>query len=61
MKDVDMADGSCCAICGKDFVKERNIDGADVPCYYSHGYPVACEDCWTEWCDYDKAEVGTEI
>mgnify|MGYP001615461475 CR=1 FL=1 len=51
--------GECCALCMAPFVTEQNIDGADVPVVYEHGYPVACESCWELGCGYEKAEVGT--
>ena len=38
----DIIDGNCCALCGVYFEK-------------SHGYPVACEDCYDEDCGYPKA------
>ena len=47
-------DGACCALCGCDF--EDPIE-AGKP--YEHGYPVACEICWTPTCGYDKANADT--
>lgn len=56
----DIIDGSCCALCGQYFEgPERNVDGADVPTIYSHGYPVACDECYEKDCGYPKAEVHT--
>jgi hypothetical protein len=55
----DIIDGSCCALCGQYFAKEMNVDGADVPVMYEHGYPVACKDCYQEGCGYEEATVGT--
>ncbi len=55
----DMIEGVCCALCGQYFAKEKNIDGADVPVIYSHGYPVACKDCWEPDCGYEKATAET--
>ena len=59
----DIADqiieGSCCAFCLLPFIKEQNIDGADVPVVYEHGYPVACKECWEPECGYEKATAET--
>lgn len=44
----DMIDGACCALCGMYFADEHEN-------MYEHGYPVACEECWTEDCGYQKA------
>lgn len=55
----DIVEGACCAICGQQFVKERNIDGADVPVIAEHGYAVACQKCWTADCEYDLATLPT--
>lgn len=55
----DMIEGACCSLCGQYFVKEQNIDGADVPAMYEHGYPVACNQCWEEDCGYEKAKAQT--
>jgi len=41
-----MVDGDLCAICAMPFEKE-------------HGYPVACRDCWTKDCGYQKAIFKT--
>ena len=38
----DIIDGACCAICGIYFKEE-------------HGYPVACESCYDEDCEYSEA------
>lgn len=54
-----MIEGERCSLCGLYFVKEVNKDGADVPVIYSHGYPVACKDCWDKNCGYEKAEAET--
>jgi len=62
----DAKDGACCSLCAEYFVKEQNFPGNegepeyDAPVLYSHGYPVACEQCWEEGCGYEKAEVKTE-
>lgn len=55
----DMLDGTMCSLCGCYFAKEKNIEGADVPTLYTHGYLVACWDCWEPGCGFEKAEVGT--
>lgn len=47
----DMIDGSCCSLCGQYFTKNDKL--------YTHGYPVACWDCWEEDCGYPKADVKT--
>ena len=38
----DIVNGACCALCGVYFEEE-------------HGFPVACEDCYTEDCGYGRA------
>ena len=48
----DMLDGSCCALCGCYF-KHPGYHEA----IYTHEYPVACHDCYTDDCGYQKAEV----
>lgn len=50
----DMIEGSCCALCGEYFAGDD-----DNSTIYTHGYPVACESCWTPDCGYEKAERGT--
>lgn len=49
----DMIDGRCCALCGEYFIAE-DINGHDKG--YSHGYPVACNSCWTIDCGYEKQD-----
>jgi hypothetical protein len=48
----DIMDGSCCAICHNYFKTE------DLKFIDSHGYPVACKDCWTADCGYQKATMN---
>jgi len=43
----DKNEGACCSICQTYFIE-------------GHGYPVACEDCYTEDCEYAKA-INKEI
>jgi len=50
----DMIDGDCCAICGAYFFIEDKDTGHDM--IYSHGMPVACNDCWTPDCGYEKQD-----
>ena len=50
----DMIDGTCCSLCGQYF--EDNEQGSTL---YTHGYPVACDDCWEDDCGYLKAEAST--
>lgn len=50
----DILDGVCCAICGCYF---ENLEKRGYA--YEHGYPVACKDCHTEDCGYEKAVVNT--
>lgn len=38
----DILNGFSCALCGCFFENE-------------HGYPVACKECWTTKCGYQKA------
>ena len=49
-----MIDGCCCSICGQYFQ-----DSDAVGYMYTHGYPVACWDCWDVYCGYEKALVDT--
>ena len=39
----DIVEGRTCALCGTWFDDE-------------YGYPVACEECYTEDCGYQKVE-----
>lgn len=50
----DILDGSCCALCGCYFKHPKKENEG-----YSHGYPVACKDCWEPDCGYGKADVET--
>lgn len=50
----DMIDGSCCSLCGCYFIAENKDD-----LVYTHGYPVACWDCWEEDCGFPRAEKDT--
>lgn len=44
----DIIDGNCCALCGQYFVKKTS------PVFmYTHGFPVACYDCYEENCGYE--------
>ena len=43
----DMHDGSCCELCGQYF---KHPKGG----IYTHGYPVVCNDCWTELDPQDR-------
>lgn len=43
----DMVDGTTCCLCGSFF------QGKSADTLYTHGYPVACWDCWK---DLSKAE-----
>ena len=49
-----MIDGECCALCGQYFQNPENKKHG-----YTHGYPVACNDCWEPDCGYEKTEVDT--
>ena len=53
----DMINGICCALCGCYFYDHVKTDGEIE--LYEHGYPVACWDCYTDDCGYQKAEVDT--
>lgn len=50
----DMIDGTCCSLCGQYFVDALTNDQL-----YTHGYPVACEDCWEDDCGFSKASAET--
>lgn len=48
----DIIDGMCCALCGEYFVdKNDNL--------FSHGFPVACDECWSKKCGYEKQSKDT--
>ena len=49
----NIINGSCCVLCGQYFHKFDCIGT------YSHGYPVACYECYTKDCGYPKAVVKT--
>lgn len=49
----DIINGNCCAICGQYFYNHNCLEN------YSHGYPVACYDCFTKDCGYPKATAET--
>ena len=36
----DIVDGSCCSVCGEYFQDKEN------DCIFTHGFPVACKDCF---------------
>lgn len=42
----DILTGAVCEICNQYFIKERNIDGADVPTVFTHGHPAVCHGCY---------------
>lgn len=50
----DMVEGTCCSLCGEYFT--ANDDNTNL---YSHGYPVACQSCWTPDCGFEKATHAT--
>ena len=52
----DMIDGSCCSLCGQYFQSPNPNKREWI---YTHGYPVACDDCWEPDCGYQKAKVET--
>jgi len=39
----DMADGTCCSLCGMYFDNKEHPDQC-----YTHNYPVLCWDCWDD-------------
>lgn len=49
----DMIDGTMCSLCGQYFKNPKKDE------LYTHGYPVACKECWTQDCGYQEAEVDT--
>lgn len=60
----DIIDGSCCALCGCYFIGEskeeyKNESNPEGNSILSHGYPVACKDCWEEDCGYQKTDAET--
>lgn len=64
----DIIDGSCCALCGQYFVDmeegatEITTDEngvANNAAIHSHGFPVACKECWEPGCGYQKAKANT--
>lgn len=50
----DMIDGTCCSLCGQYF-DSGNVNDEDVPVAYTHGYPVACWDCFEPGIGYQKS------
>jgi hypothetical protein len=49
----DMADGTCCQLCGQYFESGKcNEEG--IPICYTHGFPVVCWDCWDELTKEEK-------
>ena len=44
----DMLDGTMCSVCGQYFrhPKQDPLKNGDTIQVYTHGYPVACRDCW---------------
>jgi len=52
--EEDIIDGTCCALCTCYFVNPKDDNAT-----YTHGYPVACHDCWDEDCGYPKAMAKT--
>lgn len=55
----DILDGSTCAICGVYFKSVKKDKRTHEHYIYSHGYPVACKDCWDSKCGYPRANVDT--
>lgn len=55
-KQTEIDEGERCSICEKQFITERNIEGADVEVVYYHEEPVACNKCWTPECGYKKQD-----
>lgn len=43
----DMMSGTSCSLCGCYFKDGAKLE-ANVLQLYSHGFPVACKDCWRE-------------
>ena len=54
----DMIDGSSCSLCGCYFKDPKHLE-AGVNKMYTHGYPVACKDCYEPDCGFPKADVNT--
>ena len=54
----DIISGECCALCGCYFVGP-DLDSEGHQIAYEHGYPVACEDCFTPECGYPLANADT--
>lgn len=54
----DIITGICCALCGRYFAQEPERNEAQDE-LYEHGYPVACNDCFTKDCGYEKQHNDT--
>ena len=50
----EIINGECCALCGCYF-----YEAGTTNITYKHGYPVACHDCYTPDCGYQKAITET--
>ena len=50
----DIIQGTVCEICNQSFIKERNINGADVPTVFTHGHPAVCPGCYDGIPDEEK-------
>ena len=55
----NMIDGTCCSLCGQYFQHPKESKDRGAIGTYTHGYPVACKDCWEPDCGYQKAEAET--
>jgi len=47
----DMIDGTCCSLCGCYFIKKNKKQELEL---FTHGYPVACNDCHDDNCSQEK-------
>ena len=52
----DILDGSCCALCRCYFKHPKKNKFGDSVGIYVHEYPVACKECWTTDCGYQKCD-----
>lgn len=68
----DIIDGNCCALCGQYFVKKKvtsdlsavisDVTKKNDPSFvFTHGFPVACYDCWEPDCGYEKQDKKAKL
>jgi len=54
----DCIDGSCCQLCLRYFKDSSKKDKSVI---YTHGYPVACKECWKELTKVERKQYQLAI